>query len=89
MRLTADFCSGVELFWTMAVQNGNLLTVALCLGLLGHVYGTRIKCESLEPAAKTVYDFNATNIYKNETISFSQYRGNVLAIVNVVGTTFI
>ena len=63
-------------------MKGPFLAVTL-LGFLCQVYGTRVDCDS-QHSVKSVYDFNATNIYQNETISFSKYRGSVLAIVNVV-----
>jgi len=58
----------------------HVLGGAVLLGLLAYVHGTRIECIPMD--TRTVYDFNATNIYENETISLSRYQGKVLAVMN-------
>lgn len=66
----------------MAIPKGQLFAATL-LGFLAAVNGKRVSCENVAPEAKTVYDFSAMNIYENETISFSRYKGDVLAIINL------
>lgn len=66
----------------MAIPKGQLLAATL-LGFLAVVNGKRVTCDNIAPEVKTVYDFSATNIYENETISFSRYKGDVLAIINL------
>ncbi|WAQ95756.1 GPX3-like protein [Mya arenaria] len=65
----------------MILLKGQLLGVAL-LGLLVHTSGKKVSC-FMDHSGKSVYDFNATNIYGNETIEFSKYQGSVLAIINL------
>ena len=66
----------------MAVLKGQVLfgTLLLCLG---SSYETRIQCTPSPPGSHTVYGFSAVNINETETIPFSRYTGQVLAIMNV------
>lgn len=56
---------------------------ASLLGFLALASAKRVTCDSISPQSKTVYDYKAMNIYENETIEFTRYRGSVLAIMNV------
>lgn len=56
--------------------------VATLLGWVAFVGGTRVICDS-KNSNETVYNFNATNIYDNETISLSRYEDRVLVVINV------
>ena len=65
-----------------AVGRGHILLLAL-LGPVTRTVGLKVVCDKPQKLGKTVYDFSVENIFENETISLNQYRGNVLAIVNV------
>jgi len=66
----------------MLPDKGPLLAVAL-LGFLASASAKQVLCDSSKSVA-SIYDYNATNIYGNETINFSKYRGSLLAIINLV-----
>jgi len=42
---------------------------------------TRVRCE--EPRSDTFYDYQAVNLWGNETIDFSRYKGKVVLAYNV------
>ncbi|KAH3869160.1 hypothetical protein DPMN_032321 [Dreissena polymorpha] len=59
------------------------LVAGALLGFATRGLGNRVICNPNPSSSMSFYDFNATNIYGNETIQFSMYQGSVLAIINL------
>jgi len=41
----------------------------------------RVKCDP--PTNETIYQFNATTVYGNETVTFDQFKGKAVLVFNV------
>jgi len=58
-----------------------LLVMGALLGLSSAAVTRRVECDN--PSNGTIYPFNATTVYKNETVSFEQFKGKAVLIFNV------
>jgi len=66
------------------IRRGSAAYVALGATLLGLSSGEvmrRVECEN--HGNRTIYGFNATTVYGNETVSFDQFKGKAVLIYNV------
>lgn len=60
------------------------LILVLAASLQGHLalkYSSRQVCDP-SPSNQTIYDFSLDDVYQNDTIDFSAYRGKLVLLVN-------
>jgi len=57
-----------------------VLLGAALLGLAQAEVKLRVECQS---GGETIYDYNATTVYGNETVSFEEFKGKPVLIFNV------
>ncbi|KAI8795058.1 glutathione peroxidase isoform X1 [Biomphalaria glabrata] len=66
------------MYWPGQYRGG--LVAALC-GLLTIVHaGVMLTCNQADDDKRTIYDFSVMNVYKDRTISLSDYKGKVIPV---------
>jgi len=59
---------------------GSLLVLGALLGVSSGEILHRVKCD---PTNETIYQFNATTVYGNETVTFDRFKGKAVLVFNV------
>jgi len=61
-------------------RSGALLVLGALLGPASGFRTMRVPCADTN---QTIYDFNATTLYQDDTVPFERYRGKVVLVFNV------